>query len=87
MWDFITWVFKIIFFMILAHLLMPFIVTGMSVFLIEYWTHLLFQTTLMQLAVGLGVVGSIFTIFWIVFALFHLVFAFNWWFFRDVDLD
>lgn len=68
-----------------AFLLMPFIIAAMSFTIIQYWSGYLFgaSNTFLHLAVQSGPLGVLFTIFWIVWAVGHLVFAFNWWFLRD----
>ena len=73
---------------ILAHILMPLIVTVLSVVMIEYWsTTLLGISPLTIGAEGEGFWKSTALIFWVVFALAHVKFAADWWWLTDLKVE
>lgn len=62
---------------ILAHLLMPIVVTCLAAGLIEYWSEYLFDIHPLKL----GANGNSYArIFWTVFVLTHIKFGIDWWF-------
>jgi len=76
---------KWLIFTVIAHILMPFIVTTLAVGLIEYWCQTLFQISPLTIgANGHGLAKSIAMIFWVVFMLMHIKFAIQWWFVTDL---
>lgn len=71
---------------ILAHLIMPFIVTVLSVVMIQYWSATILDISPLAIAAeGEGFWKSVGMVFWVVFVLTHIAFAFQWWFLKDLD--
>jgi hypothetical protein len=73
---------------VLAHILMPFIVTTLSIVLIEYWSQTILNIS--PLTVGAeseGLWKSVALVFWVVFILSHLKFAVDWWWVRDLEVN
>lgn len=79
MWEVIKWIVCLA----LAHILAPFIITILSIVLIQYWCGYLFDFSPLHTATQDGLLGGFFTVLWVLFFLLQLICAWQWWFLKD----